>query len=169
MTLQAVPEIVPILKIDPNSQLALSGTPLAVKLNFAIPDGTTPGIYDGTLHVTNGSRTIPDTLKITITVVPVVTAEQTLLQLAEELRAGDIPAVLARFSASEKNYEGITKLTKEKQETLAEAILKAKLQDDSHPGARIFVMPLDLGQGKFIDTELLMAENDQKKWVIISW
>jgi hypothetical protein len=49
-------------------ELLPAGATQGVTLNFSLPPGTAPGVYEGVVHVRSGKRTLPHTLKIVITV-----------------------------------------------------------------------------------------------------
>jgi len=66
--LEAVPAIAPFLTIQPTSFSTFpANQSQTVRLLFTIPQGTTLGTYDGTIHVRNGSQTLPQTLKVGLT------------------------------------------------------------------------------------------------------
>jgi hypothetical protein len=67
LTLWAVPQIAPFVGIQPEViSFALAGQPQTISLSVAVPAGISEGTFEGTVHVSSGSRTIPQTLKITI-------------------------------------------------------------------------------------------------------
>ena len=71
IVIQPVPEITRFLTIQPNGSISVqSNQPQAVHLSFSIPPGTTLGTYEGTIHVRSGRRTLPQTLKLAINIVP---------------------------------------------------------------------------------------------------
>jgi hypothetical protein len=73
ISLEAVPEIAKFVQIQPSTVSKLpAGQPQTVRLTFSAPAGAQFGAYDGTIHVRDGSRTLPQTLKTSITyaVVP---------------------------------------------------------------------------------------------------
>jgi hypothetical protein len=44
------------------------GTDYSLTLSFSVPNRAAEGLYDGTIHLRLGSRTIPETLKVSVTV-----------------------------------------------------------------------------------------------------
>jgi hypothetical protein len=73
ITVEAVPAIAPFVQIQPNTFTQVpAGQPQTVKLTFSAPSGAQFDAYDGTIHVRAGSRTLPQTLKASVTfaVVP---------------------------------------------------------------------------------------------------
>lgn len=69
IVLRPVPEIAPFLAIQPASFPSVAaGQPEGVHITFSIPPGATFGSYAGTVHVQNGTSTLPQTLKVTIVV-----------------------------------------------------------------------------------------------------
>jgi len=67
--LQFVPEIAKFITVTPE-HMATVGLGVTNYVHFIvnIPAGTFPGVYEGTLHVRTGRRTVPDTLKIVLQV-----------------------------------------------------------------------------------------------------
>lgn len=76
ITLEVVPGLSDFVTIEPaviqNVQAGVSHT---VALNFSLPPGTEPGVYEGVVHVRSGRRTLPHTLKIRITVEAAAASE----------------------------------------------------------------------------------------------
>jgi hypothetical protein len=69
IVIESVPEIASFLTIQPSSFASMpANQPQPVQIAFSIPAGTAPRTYDGTIHVPNGTRTLPQTLKVIITV-----------------------------------------------------------------------------------------------------
>lgn len=69
VSIKAIPELEGFLSTQPNTLEAVPGNQhQTIRLIFVIPSTTALGIYDGTIHVRSGNRTIPDTLKITLTI-----------------------------------------------------------------------------------------------------
>jgi hypothetical protein len=69
VTLEAVPEIAPFLTIKPSSISRIrANRSQTVQISFAIPADATLGDYDGTIHVRTGSQTLPQTVKVRVTV-----------------------------------------------------------------------------------------------------
>jgi len=69
ITIEPVPTIARLVSADPNSLPSITaGVSQSVTLNFSPPVDTAPGTYEGTIHVRSGNRTIPETLKVLITV-----------------------------------------------------------------------------------------------------
>jgi len=67
--LEPVPEIAGFVTVQPSTFASVSaGQPQSVQLSFSIPQGTSAGTYEGTIHVRSGNRTIPQTLKVSIQV-----------------------------------------------------------------------------------------------------
>lgn len=72
VALQLVPEIDGFATLDPTQVAGVSSSQAAtVTIAFSVPSGTEIRTYEGTLHVRSSSRTIPQTLKIRLNVVPV--------------------------------------------------------------------------------------------------
>jgi len=69
ITLEVVPGLSDFVIVEPSViQNVQAGVSHTVALTFSLPPGTEPGIYEGVVHVKSGRRTLPDTLKIRITV-----------------------------------------------------------------------------------------------------
>jgi len=69
ITLEVVPELNPFVTVEPAViQNVQAGVPQIVTLHFSLPPGTEPGEFDGVVHVRSGKRTLPQTLKIAVTV-----------------------------------------------------------------------------------------------------
>ncbi len=69
VTVEAVPEIAPFATIQPNTFASVSaGQTQSAQITFSIPQPTTLGTYDGTIHVRLGSSTLPQTLKVVVNV-----------------------------------------------------------------------------------------------------
>jgi hypothetical protein len=69
ITLEVVPALSAFVTVDPSTiQNVQAGVPYVVALHFSLPLGTEPGDYEGVVHVTSGNRTLPQTLKIRVTV-----------------------------------------------------------------------------------------------------
>jgi hypothetical protein len=69
VAIEAVPGIAGLLTIQPSSIAnVISGSPNVVHVSFSIPQGITPGAYEGTIHVRIGSQTLPQTLKVAVNV-----------------------------------------------------------------------------------------------------
>lgn len=67
IALEPVPEIAGFLSVEPGSFTDVpAGEQQSVQLSFSIPEGTSVGTYDGTVHVRSGNRTISQTLKVVI-------------------------------------------------------------------------------------------------------
>jgi hypothetical protein len=76
ITLEVVPGLSDLVTVEPaviqNVQAGVSHT---VALNFSLPPGTEPGVYEGVVHVRSGQRTLPHTLKIRISVEAAAASE----------------------------------------------------------------------------------------------
>lgn len=73
VTIEAVPEIAPFVKIQPKTFAQVSiGQPQTVQLTFSAPAASKYGAYDGTIHLRMNNATVPQTLKTSVTfaVVP---------------------------------------------------------------------------------------------------
>ena len=69
-SLFVVPEIAGLMQVSLLGQTVLNpGAPINVPMEFSVPATTAPGLYEGTVHVRSGARTVPATLKIQIQVV----------------------------------------------------------------------------------------------------
>ena len=76
ITLEVVPGLSDFVTVEPAViQHVQAGVSHTVALNFSLPPGTEPGIYEGVVHVKSGRRTLPDTLKIRITVEAAAASE----------------------------------------------------------------------------------------------
>jgi hypothetical protein len=70
VTLEVVPALRDFVTIDPATLNGVpAGAPQTVALHFSLPAGVEPGTFEGVVHVRSGKRTLPQHLKITITVV----------------------------------------------------------------------------------------------------
>ena len=69
-SLFVVPEIAGLMQVSLVGQTVLNpGTPISVPMGLSVPATTAPGLYQGTVHVRSGTRTMPATLKVQIEVV----------------------------------------------------------------------------------------------------
>ena len=69
--LEAVPEIQGFLRLQPGTFANVSANnSQRVSLAVSIPRTATSGVYDGTIHLRTGNRTLPQTLKFMLTVTP---------------------------------------------------------------------------------------------------
>lgn len=69
-SLFVVPEIAGLMQVSLLGQTLLSpGLPINAAMQLSIPASTAPGLYEGTVHVRSGARTVPATLKVQIQVV----------------------------------------------------------------------------------------------------
>lgn len=69
ISIDVVPEIAPFLVLKPASIVSLSPNQIqTVQLGETMPSNTTSSNYNGTVHIKTGNNTIPQTLKVTITV-----------------------------------------------------------------------------------------------------
>jgi hypothetical protein len=70
VSVEPVPEVANFLKIESNLFPQISANqPNVVQMNFNISSTTAVGMYEGTVHLRNGRRTLPQTLKVIINVV----------------------------------------------------------------------------------------------------
>jgi len=88
--LQLVPEIAKFITVTPE-HLATVGLGVTNYVHFIvdIPTGTLPGVYEGTLHVRTGKRTVPDTLKIVVQVKEPPSDESLLVTIDTQDLAGE--------------------------------------------------------------------------------
>ena len=76
ITLQVVPGLSDFVTVVPAViQNVQAGSSHTVTLNFSLPPGTEPGVYEGVVHVRSGRRTLPHTLRIRITVEAAAASE----------------------------------------------------------------------------------------------
>lgn len=69
-SLFVVPEIAGLLTVSLLGQTVLNpGETISVPMEFSVPATTAPGLYEGTVQVLSGTRTVPATLKVQIQVV----------------------------------------------------------------------------------------------------
>lgn len=69
LAIEAVPEIARFVSIQPSAVASMTaGQQESAHLSFLIPAATALGTYTGTIHIRNGERTLPQTLKVTINV-----------------------------------------------------------------------------------------------------
>jgi hypothetical protein len=68
LSIEAVPAIAGFVQIQPNVFAGVpAGQRQTVRLTFSAPAGAQFGTYDGTIHVRAGSKTLPATLKTSVT------------------------------------------------------------------------------------------------------
>ena len=97
VAIEAVPEIAQLVTIQPATiDSVFADQAQSVSLFFSIPAGTAFGLYEGTIHVRNGSQTIPQTLKLSIDVVQSVDLPAELEPLS--------PAIVSLSGVSEKGF-----------------------------------------------------------------
>lgn len=99
VTLEVVPSLRQFLTIEPAVPGNVpAGVPQTVMLHFSLPPGIEPGTFEGVVHVRAGRRTVPHTLKITITVEE---PEQFLLgtDLPTTNSGAEIAVILQQFLA----------------------------------------------------------------------
>ena len=64
-----VPELARFIDVVPNTDIAaLSDTPVGLQLIVSIPADTEPDVYEGTIHIRDGKRTVAKPLKVEIRV-----------------------------------------------------------------------------------------------------
>ena len=69
-SLSVVPEIAGLMQVSLLGQTVLNpGAPISVPTEFSVPATTAPGLYQGTVQVRTGTRTVPATLKVQVQVV----------------------------------------------------------------------------------------------------
>jgi hypothetical protein len=69
--LRIVPELQPFIRIEPSHFNSIDAHTLnEVTISISIPENTEPNRYEGTIHIKEGRRTLPQTLKIEINVDP---------------------------------------------------------------------------------------------------
>lgn len=67
VSVTAVPEIAQFIKLDPNSFATVPANQAQnVLLSLSVPQSAKPGTVEGTIHIQDGSRTLPQTLKVTV-------------------------------------------------------------------------------------------------------
>jgi Leucine-rich repeat (LRR) protein len=88
--LQFVPEIAEFITISPE-HIATVGLGVTNYVHFTVDvsAGTLPGVYEGTLHVRTGKRTVPHTLKIVLQVQVPPSDESLLATVDTQDLAGD--------------------------------------------------------------------------------
>lgn len=63
------PELRPFVRVGRDHfELVPAGTPSEIRLRFVVPPHAIPGTYEGTVHLRQGNRTLPHTLKVAVTV-----------------------------------------------------------------------------------------------------
>lgn len=73
--LNVIPGISKFVTVQPGHlSYVKAGDVYSVKLTFLVPDGIALGRYDGTVHIGVGMRTLPETLKVSLTVTSSPTA-----------------------------------------------------------------------------------------------
>ena len=69
VSIEVVPEIAPFLRVTPSLIASLSpNQQQAVQIRAVLPVDASSSVYEGTVHITSQSKTIPQTLKVIITV-----------------------------------------------------------------------------------------------------
>jgi hypothetical protein len=136
-----------------------------VRIAFSIPSTADLGTYEGTIHIKVGTRTLPQTLKTTISVVTALTPEQTFAELADELIAGDIEAALQNFSPSPLNRDTLTSLDPDLRSRFAATLQQARLVAEKD-NTRTYQVPSLLGTAP---SRIMMLKTDLGNWTIISW
>jgi Leucine-rich repeat (LRR) protein len=97
--LQFVPEIAKLIAVTPEHMATVElGVTNYVHLTVNIPAGTLPGVYEGTLHVRTGKRTVPRTLKIVLQVQEPPSGESLSAMIDTQDLAGE------RFDAWKESY-----------------------------------------------------------------
>jgi hypothetical protein len=75
--LEPVPEIEPFLTVTPAAFAAVSAnTPQTVHISFNIPQDADFGTFDGTIHLRDGNRTYPQTVKLIVNVWKTFVSEE---------------------------------------------------------------------------------------------
>lgn len=74
VNLWIVPELQPFVSSEPTRFETIEASiPYHIRVNLSVPYGTQTGLYDGTIHLKVGSRTYPQTLKISLHAVDLMT------------------------------------------------------------------------------------------------
>lgn len=69
LRIEPVPEVAKFVTVAPNAFVTVpAGQQQSIVLTFSVPAGTRFGAYEGTIHVREGKRTLPATLKVMINV-----------------------------------------------------------------------------------------------------
>jgi len=69
LTIGVVPAIAAFMHVDPLSlETVVGNQPQPIQLLFQAPTTAVVGTYEGTIHVRRGTATLPDTLKVTVSV-----------------------------------------------------------------------------------------------------
>lgn len=167
LTIEAVPELSRFITIQPPTlQRVDSNQPHEVRLGFQIPTGMQAGSYEGTVHVRSGARTLAQPLKLTLIVVPQLTAKAALVTIAEELEAGDIEAALQSFSQSQLNREVLSRLSPEQRTRFAAALRGARpLRQQGSASVFEVAGAIDGVPPR----EMSLAKMPEGNWVVISW
>lgn len=81
-TIEPVRGIAGFIRVEPNDFAGVAANqPQQVRLAISIPSGTTPGSYEGTVHVRDGSRTLPQPLKVSLKVWQSLTSPELNLSI----------------------------------------------------------------------------------------
>jgi len=160
VTLEVVPAIAPFLSISPDelSQIP-ANTPQTIQVDFAIPNGTSLGSYDGTIHIRLGSQTLPQTLKISLTVLP-ATAEETLSYLADQIASGNLDEALKLMSPSQLNRAALEALDSTARLELADRLENAQLVREVD-NVRIYRTSTN--------SRFSLMQTGEGYWVVINW
>jgi len=74
VNLWIVPELQPFVSIEPTRFETIEATrPYQIRVHLSVPYDTQTGFYDGTIHLKVGSKTYPQTLKIKLNAVDLMT------------------------------------------------------------------------------------------------
>jgi len=69
VNLWVVPELQPFVRLEPQHfESIIANTPYEVIVHLSVPNGTYPGLYDGTIHIRAGTKIYPQTLKIELNI-----------------------------------------------------------------------------------------------------
>jgi uncharacterized protein YfaP (DUF2135 family) len=100
--LQAVPALSPLIAAVPSSfQNLAAGATQTVEISLSAPEGTTPGTYDGVLHLRQGRRTLAKPLAMTLVVeaapptLPVTIVGRVLFDSGSPVAGAEVSASLA--------------------------------------------------------------------------
>lgn len=122
--IEPVPALARLLTVQPAGPFDLrAGIPKQLLLSFAIPAGARFGtIYEGTIHVRQGSRTIPELLKVSITVVRVPSSAELQATVALHTQLSDYFDTARRRDGDLQARAELLRLIRQQPEVLATGI-----------------------------------------------
>jgi hypothetical protein len=165
------PKLRPYLTVSPiNFETIDKNIAYTLTLNFSIPFDAPVGVYKGTLHIRNtekNSKTYSKPLPINL---EIPAPEKVLLEVASDLRNGDIEAALTKFEPTKRHKKFFSLLGSEELSEIADLIENAELVEINsiHRYRKYKIEFIDNNEVKQ-NSEFMMLKNNEGEWIIVGF